>query len=126
MRNKGQLHTIEAAISITAVLAVVFLVFRVNTVPDVEAMSMKQKVLDSMKALDDGNRLRQNVLTGNNTAIENYLESYFPPYNFTVYFCSSLSCTPPTLTQEKVFSVSYFISGDIGNSKFYEVIVYVE
>lgn len=126
MRNKGQFHTIEAAIAITAVLVVVFLVFRINAAPEIEAVSMKQKVLDSLKALDDGNRLRHNVLAGNNVTIENYLESYFPIYNFTVYFCPSVSCTPPVLTQEKVFSVSYFISGDMGNSKSYEVIVYVE
>ena len=124
---KGISFTLEAVIaSILLMLALVFF-FRPMSLPDSSEYSYKKLTYDSLKALNDGGKLRQYVLDNDATSISTELSSYisFLDHDVTIYNRTMNLTAIPTIAGDDVIVVSYFLAGDAGNYTAKEVRVFV-
>jgi len=127
MRNKGQLRTIEALVSIAIIGIILTLLFtRTPVSMDITFLDRKLQVYDSLKILDLTQDLRKAALQGNSTEIEEML-SPFLKFNFKVAIFNSTSNITqiPNIDSTNIAVVNYLIAGDLGNYKPLEIRVYL-
>ena len=106
------LRTLEAVIAIL-MISTIFIIFyqTIGILPDFETINWKIAGYNGLKTLDMTLGLRQEVLTGNTTAIEAKLSGIMPPAaNYTVRICG-VSCSSPSISSSKIVSVSYIVAG---------------
>lgn len=120
------MQTLEAVIAIL-LIATVFIVFyqSLGTLPEFETISWKIIGFNTLKGLDKSMGLRQDVLTGNTSAISAKIANFIPvTVNYTVSICD-VSCSQPNISASKIVSVSYIVAGF--QSTYYpkQVIVYM-
>lgn len=123
---KGILQSLEAVLSILMVLTFFAIFFMSKeSFPEFETLNWKIKGFNSLKALDDSNRLRQYALTNDSLRINESLQSLLPSnINFDVRICST-TCINPNISAEKVVSVSYFIAGNESKLEPREIVLYM-
>jgi len=127
MRNKGQLRTIEALVSIAIIGIILTLLFmRTPVSMDITFLDRKLQVYNSLKILDLTQDLRKAALQGNSTEIEEML-SPFLKFNFKVAIFNSTSNVTqiPKIDSTNIAVVNYLIAGDLGNYKPLEIRVYL-
>jgi hypothetical protein len=124
---KGTFYTLEAAIAVAIIITSLAFVFQIEPkVIDLSKANYKQEVYDALSIVDEGGDLRDNVLSNNATAIQSSIDSYVS-VNFDVAIfnkTSNLTATPD-ITSDDIITVSYLISGEVGNYTPREVRVYV-
>jgi hypothetical protein len=109
------LRSLEAVIAVL-MIATIFIIFyqTLGVMPEFEAINWKIVGYNGLKSLDRTLGLRQDVQTGNTTAIENKLANTIPiTANYTVRICG-VSCDTPRISSAsltKIVSVSYVIAG---------------
>jgi len=120
------LKTLEAVLAIL-LIATVFIVFyqTLGPLPDFETIGWKIIGYNNLKTLDRNLGLRQEVQTGNTSAIIAKIANYMPAtVNYIVSICS-VSCTAPLINASRVISVSYIIAGYRDNYNPNQVILYM-
>ncbi len=126
---KGALYTLESVIAILMILFIlIFLFQRSQPLPEYQTINYKIKTYNGLKILDEIGRLRHHVLNNDITSIENGLNSYIPNFlNFTVViFNETTNITEkPSLAEQNVLSVSYFLAGDFDDYRLREVKTYL-
>ncbi len=126
---KGTLYTLESVIAILMMFfIVVFLFQRPQPLPEYQTINYKIKAYNGLKILDEIGRLRHYVLNNDITSIKNGLNSSIPNFlNYTVViFNETTNITEkPSLVDQNVLSVSYFLVGDIDDYRPREVRVYL-
>jgi len=106
MMRKGILQSLEAVIAILMVLTFFVILFITKgPLPEFETVSWKLKGFNSLKVLDDNNKLRRYALTNNTLRIKEELQSFLLPLNYEITICSD-TCTYPNITAEKIVSVN--------------------
>jgi len=123
---KGIIQSLEAVISILMVLTffAVFFMAR-EPFPEFETVNWKMKGINSLKALDETNRLREYVLADNILSINRSLQDLLPSnMNFDVRICDA-SCVNPNISAEKVVTVSYLIAGNVSSFEPREIVLYM-
>jgi len=126
---KGQMYTLEAAIAVIILLSFLIFLWRfpVTTTED-EKINYKLKLLNALKALDEANELRKDAINGNVSSLKSKLSSFVPAYlNFSITIFNETTnvTSKPKIQDSDVISVSYFISGDIGEFDPREIIVHL-
>jgi hypothetical protein len=123
---KGLTKVLEVALSIIMILVIYVTVFSSSTaIPDFESINIQLKAINSLQNLDQNNELRSLVLQNDTATISNELAPLLPAnINYLVNICG-ISCTAPIINSTRTFSVSYIVSGDIGNYNPKQVIVYM-
>lgn len=124
---KGISYTLEAFIAVSFLLLSLVFFFRPFAIPDSSAFNYKKITYDSLKALDEGGKLRQYALDNDATSIKNDLSAYIShlDYDVVIYNKTSSLTEIPTITDDDVISVSYFLAGEAGNYSAKEVRVFV-
>lgn len=123
---KGITKVLEAAISILMILVIYVNIFSSRIVlPDFESINIQLKAFNAIQNLDQKNELRTLVLQNDTTTISNKLSTFLPSsINYQVTICGT-TCYAPVINSTKTFSVSYIISGDLGNFNPKQLILYM-
>lgn len=123
---KGITKVLEAAISILMILVIYVNIFSSHIVlPDFESINIQLKAFNAIQNLDQKNELRTLVLQNDMTTISNKLSPFLPSsINYQVNICGT-TCYAPVINSTKTFSVSYIISGDLGNFNPKQLILYM-
>jgi len=108
------------------VLVVYILIFSAPiTPPDFETINVELQAFNALQNLDQNNELRTYVLQNDNTTISNKLADTIPSnINYLVGICG-LTCTAPVINSTRSFSISYILSGDVGNFNPKQVLIYM-
>ena len=126
---KGVLYTVESVIAILMILFIVIFLFqRPQPSPEYQIINYKLNAYNGLKILDRMDKLRDYVMNNDVSLIENGLNIYIPDFlNYAVVvFNETTNITEmPSLTDQDVISVSYFLAGDIDDYKPREVRVYL-
>jgi len=120
------LKTLEAVIAIL-IIATVFIIFyqSIGNLPDFESIGWKVEGYNALKSLDANLGLRQEVQTGNTTAIATKIANYIPvTVNYNITICS-VSCPSPLINASKVVSSSYIIAGYRDSYNPEQVVIYM-
>src|SRR3989304_9901534 len=108
------MKVLETAIAILMILTIFLLLYRnAGPIPDFETTNWKLVGYNALKNLDWSLGLRQEVQTGNTTAIEAKLSPLMPEtVNYTVKICD-VSCASPGIpaSASGIVSVSYIVAG---------------
>ena len=123
---KGILQSLEAVISILMVLAF-FVIFFISKepYPEFETVNWKVRGFNSLKALDESNRLREFALTNNSLRINESLQGLLPTYiDFDIRICDK-TCVNPNISAERIVAVSYFIAGNESGLNPREIVLYM-
>jgi len=114
MKVKAMLRTLEAVIGILIIATVFVNLFqKTGPLPDFETVNWKLIGFNALRTLDSNLGLRQEVLTGNTSAIEGRLSQFMPATaNYTVKICD-VSCASPGISTSGIgiVSVSYLVAG---------------
>jgi len=124
---KGTFYTLEAAISVVIIITSLAFVFQIEPkVLDLSKANYKQEVYGALKIVDEGGDLRSDILANNATAIEEGMDPYISTsFNVAIFNKTSNITATPVITLEDIITVSYLISGEVGNYTPREVRVYV-
>jgi hypothetical protein len=124
---KGISYTLEAVIAVSFLLLSLVFFFKPFNVQDSSEYNYKKITYDSLKALSEGGKLRQYTLNNDATSIKNDLTTYisFLDYDVVIYNKTSNLTAIPTISDDDVISVSYFLAGEAGNYSAKEVRVFV-
>ena len=124
---KGISYTLEAVIAVSFLLLSLVFFFKPFNVQDSSEYNYKKITYDSLKALSEGGKLRQYTLNNDATSIKNDLTTYisFLDYDVVIYNKTSNLTAIPTISDDYVISVSYFLAGEAGNYSAKEVRVFV-
>jgi len=126
---KGQMYTLEAVIAVIILLSFLIFLWKFPVIiTEDERINYKLKLLNALKALDEANELREDVINGNISSLKSKLSSFIPTYlNFSItIFNETINVTSkPKIQDSDVISVSYFISGNIGEFEPREIVVYL-
>ncbi len=126
---KGTFYTLEASISVAMIIiTIMFFLQTPQGSADISAANYKIKVHDALKFSDDIGTLRPMVLASNATGVEDeirpYVAGYFD-YEVAIYNSTHALTPVPSIDSENVITVSYFLSGAVGQFSPSEVRVYV-
>jgi len=127
MKNKGQIYTLEALISILMVGTILFILFSFEpkSLENIQ-VSRKLKVVELIKMLDLTTNLRFYAIRGDATKIEELLSPYLKSRFKVVIFNSTTNMTLlPTIEEEDVAIVSYIIAGSLDGYFPIEIRVYL-
>lgn len=124
--NKGMLKSLEAVIAILMILTSFVVYFGgKESFPEFESISRELRGFTALKVLDENNKLRSDALANNTGSIQNNLKVLIPAeVNFQVFVCQTV-CSKPSVQTEKMLSVTYLISGDLGDFKPRQVVLYM-
>jgi hypothetical protein len=127
MKNKGQMQTIEALISIAIISFIVFLLYFITpTSQEVTQINKKIDAYNALKILDQAGNLRQYALQANTTRIEELLLPFLKSNYKVVLYNQTANITEiPKIESKSIASVSYIISGDLSGYKPIEIRVYL-
>lgn len=127
MRNRGQIQTIEAVISIAIIGIILMILFTKDskTLENIH-LSRKLEVYDTLKIIDLTQNLRIYAINRNITKIEEILYPYLK-FNFRVaIFNSTTNITViPNIEANDIIVVSYLISGYLDRYEPLEIRVYL-
>jgi hypothetical protein len=122
---KGILKSFEVLITILFVLTAYFILFKGEKVPDLETATWKVRGFESLRVLDDSNKLASYALANETEKIEDELaENLGIGLDYKVLICNQ-TCPSLEIKSEKVTSVSYFIAGNASNVEPREVLLYM-
>lgn len=123
---KGVTKTLEVVIAVLMVLIAYVLLYSAPIIPpDFQSINLQLQAFNSLQTLDANNELRSAALQNDTSTISNKLASLLPGNaNYLVSICTS-ACVAPVINSTSIFSVSYVISGDVGNFNPRQVIVYM-
>ena len=124
--NKGMMKILEAVIAILMVMTTVVIYFgSKESFPEFESTNRGIRAFHALRALDQNNKLRSDVVANNTRNIENSLRSLIPAeMNFQVFVCQT-ACGKPSVQSEKMLSVIYLVAGDIDDFKPRQIILYM-
>jgi hypothetical protein len=124
---RGTFYTLEAAIAVVVIITSLAFVFQIEpTGIDLSKANYKQEAYNALNIVDEGGDLRDNILANNASAIESGMDSYVS-VNFDVAIFNKTSnlTAIPDITSDDIITVSYLVSGEVGNYTPREVRVYV-
>lgn len=123
---KGVTKTLEVVIAVLMVLISYVLLYSAPIIPpDFQSINLQLQAFNSLQTLDANNELRQAALQNDTSTISNKLAGILSGnVNYLVSICTS-ACAAPVFNSTSIFSVSYIISGDVGNFNPRQVIVYM-
>lgn len=127
MKNKGQLQTIEAIISISIIGVILILLFsRAPDSQDLTYLNRKIEVYNTLRIIDLTQDLRKHAIDGNSEKIEEMLHHYIK-FDFKVAIFNSTTNTTkvPEVDSENLAVVSYLIHGDSFRYNPLEIRVYI-
>lgn len=124
---RGTFYTLEAAIAVMIIITSLAFVFQIEpTVIDLSKANYKQDAYDALSIVDDGGDLRDNVLANNASAIRSSMDSYISVnFDLAIFNKTSNLTAIPDITSDAIITVSYLVSGEVGNYTPREVRVYV-
>lgn len=124
---KGQLYTLEAAISVLIVLSFLVFLYKYPSLPEFKTINYKLKAYNALNTLDENGELRKDVMEKNVSSIEEKLSPYIPINYAVVIFdeTSNVTVKPSFVDKENILSLSYFLAGDVDGYKPREVKVYL-
>jgi hypothetical protein len=125
--TQGTFYTLEAALSVIMIITSLIFIFKFSTPAlDLSTANYKKEAYNALGIVDGSGELRSSVLANNVTAIEGSLDPYIAhSFDVAIFNKTSNLTTIPELGTENVVSVSYIISGEVGNYTPREVRVYV-
>lgn len=127
MKNKGQIQTIEALVSIAIIGAIVIVLFSKEP-KSIESMQLNKKieVYETIKIIDLTQDLRFHAVNGNATKIEEFLYPYLKSnFKVAIFNLTSNITQIPEIEAKDIFIVSYLISGYPGKFSPVEIRVYL-
>jgi hypothetical protein len=124
---KGVSFILEAVIACIVLFTAIIFFFKPIQTSESPEYGYKTLAYNSLKNLDETQKLRENVLDNNATKIKSDLAPYisYLSYDVVIYNGVSNVTAIPTITANDVISVSYFLAGDVGNYSAREVRVFV-
>lgn len=127
---KAAYYTLEAGISVFLIMTIfLLLVLTTPTNPEIERANIKTDIYKGFEVLNSKGSLRANALDNNATAIKNDLDDFLPKVVslHVTLFNKSFNNLTESHTEQTVdtITVSYFISGDVGNYTPKEIRTYV-
>ena len=127
---KGQLYTLESAISILMILLLVLFLFKNQpNLPESQEVNYKLKAYNGLEILDTTGKLGSYAIKNDANAIQNELQNYIPVflnYKVVIYNQTTNVTERPSLEDKnKVISVNYFLAGDLDNYQPKDVRVYL-
>lgn len=126
---KGQMYTLEAAIAVIILLSFLIFLWKFPITATVdEKYNYKLKVLNALKTMDEAGQLRGDVMKGDVSSVESKLYPFIPDFiNYSVVIFNETTniTSKPKIQDSDVISVSYLISGDIGEFNPREIVVYL-
>ena len=127
MRNKAQVQTIEALVSVAIISIIIFLLyFRAPTSTETAQIGRKIEAYNALKILDQTKNLREYALKANATKIEELLLPFLKSnYKVVIYNQTSNVTEIPKIDSKNIASISYLIAGDLGNYNPIEIRVYL-
>ncbi|MEM4461105.1 MAG: hypothetical protein QXY70_03135 [Nanopusillaceae archaeon] len=127
MKNKGQIQTIEALISIAIIGIITMLLFsREPKSVETTQLSKKIEVYETIKIIDLTQNLRILASNGNSNKIEELLYPYIKSnFKVAIFNMSSNITEVPIIEAKNIFTVSYLISGYPGKFTPIEIRVYL-
>jgi hypothetical protein len=123
---KGILKTFESIIAILMMATFFLTVFvtEEKTV-DVDIINWKIMGFNALKALHDENKLATPALSNDTSTIESRLSTILPStLNYQVLICSA-TCPTPSISSNKITSVSFFVTGNASIINPKEVVLYI-
>ena len=113
------MYMLESAISVLIMITTLALVMRqpINR-GELDIANYKLSVYNSLIVSESIGELRSNVYNLNPDAIENDIESYSQSsldYDIVIYDENGALTEEPSLVSDNVITVSYFLSGKVGN-----------
>ena len=124
---KGSFFALEAIIA--ALMVITALGFLLTTAPgtlELSTVNYKLDAYNGLKISDNTGDLRKNTLNNNVNAIETELDPYISiDFDVAIYNKTTNITATPSLDEEDVITVSYFLAGEMGNYTPREVKVYL-
>ena len=128
-KNKGFTKIIEAAIAIILLISIIsILLSKKLTVSEYSIANYKLQIFNEISTLDEIGNLRKLVLENNTEKIKEAISSCYKINCKIVLFNETSNITEDLTSdelKENVASVSYIISGDVGNYVPREIRVYI-
>jgi hypothetical protein len=124
---KGTFYTLEAAIAVIIIITSIAFVFSIEPkVLDLSKANYKREAYSALEIVEKAGDLRKDVLANNATAIRNSLDTYISlNFDLAIFNKTSNVTATPDISSQNILTVSYLISGEIGNYTPREVRVYI-
>lgn len=129
MDTKGSLYTLESAIAVLLMVAVLALVVtQPQSTRELDIVNYKLRVFNALKATDDIGDLKVYVLNNDVDAIKADMEASgtaYLDYSVVIYNRTDALTAEPDIDAQNVVTVSYFLAGYVGDYDPREVRVFI-
>lgn len=126
--NKGSMYTLEASIAIIMMVTALALFLRSPAESeDMSKANYKLDIYNALKISDEVGDLRRDAIEDDADSIESELSGYLTgafDFDVTIYNTTDNRTSEPSLDEEDIITVSYFLSGWLGNYNPREVRVF--
>lgn len=120
------LRSLESIIAILAILTVFIIVYSGrDPLTEFDSITWKARGFETLKSLDESNRLRDVVITNSTSLLKDRLSALLPSQlNYDVAICDR-NCGKTDIQSDKLTSVIYLIAGDLNNYLPRQIILYL-